>query len=66
MTEENDYFSGIQNYEDKTKEELFNEYFRIDNEIEQEKAKFNKLLFTLESNQKTIKYYINQQKNNNI
>jgi hypothetical protein len=64
MTEENNYFSGLQNYEDKTKEELFNEYFKIDNEIEKEKEKYIQLLFILENNKKSINYYINKLNNN--
>ena len=62
--EQNTYFSRLQNYEDKTKEELFNEYFKIDNEIEQEKEKYNQLLFILENNKKSINFYINKLNNN--
>jgi len=55
----NNYFSGLQTYDDKTKEELYNEYFKIDKEIEEEKAKHKQILFTLETNQNTIKNLIN-------
>jgi hypothetical protein len=62
--EQNNYFSRLQNYEDKTKEELINEYFKIDTEIEKEKEKYNQLLFILENNKKSINFYINKLNNN--